>query len=334
MIPYGLDQTELQTLLSKSSADVLIAEAGVVQLESALTKASSIKTVILVVKQGSMHIDWTEQPEGVGPLKISQWHDIIKGGKAPTEALAADKDTKTGPIATFGKGSTGQYELFEYTSENIIAGVAALRSTLLREYRITPSDILLSTASLTESYALCWTMAALFSGASIALNSVAGDSVDLTLAASGASPTIIVCSAGTIAKHADKIPTPGLAQKFSNYFQKRNMAAGHMSPSKPSSLTPNLSALRVLLISQRDTEKNAKVSSNILASLRLALGTRTAYALTSGSVAGAVTQTNILDYRVKGLKANVGAPLSCLELFLTGDDQDLDQDFPKGKVCV
>lgn len=300
-----------------------------------MSAAPSIKNIIWKVEEASKHIDWTDKPDGIGSVELYQWHDIVAERKASTEVPALDKDSKTGPIATFWKGKGDKYELIEYSPETIVAGIGGLLSTLVREHRITHRDTLLSTASFTESYALCWALAAIYSNASIALNSVAGDSIDLTLATTGVSPTIIVASAGTIAKYHGKIAadSPGISQQISRYFTERDLAQGYMSSSKPSGVTPNWSKLRVLLVAQPDTDSR-KVNSSVLAEMRVALATRTAYALTSSAVAGAVTQTNILDYRDKGNKVNVGAPVTSLELFVTGDDQDLDQDIPKGKVCI
>ena len=51
-------------------------------------------------------------------------------------------------------------------------------------------------------------------------------------------------------------------------------------------------------------------------------------------MAGAVSQTNILDYRDKGLVSNVGIPLTSVEIYLTGEEEGgaLEGERPRGKV--
>lgn len=68
--------------------------------------------------------------------------------------------------------------------------------------------------------------------------------------------------------------------------------------------------------------------------LRSGLGIRIAYALAAKNVAGAVSQTNILDYRSKSGLAHFGPPLSSVEVFLTGDEEDMGKALPRGKIVV
>jgi len=163
---------------------------------------------------------------------------------------------------------------------------------------------------------------------------VAGDDVDLSLATVGISPTIIVASSGTMAKyHAKTSTTLSLASKFTRYFRKRTLQAGNLPSKRPTVALSTLSKLRLLLISQPDYQKSP-LSSSLLSSLRLALGTRIGYSLTAGSVAGAVAQTNILDYRDKGHSICVGPAVSSVEISVTGDESAMGVPQPRGKVRI
>ena len=57
--------------------------------------------------------------------------------------------------------------------QNIIAATSAILNAFPRTHRMSPTDIILPTIPLTESYALSWTLATLFSNATLALTSVA-----------------------------------------------------------------------------------------------------------------------------------------------------------------
>lgn len=69
--------------------------------------------------------------------------------------------------------------------------------------------------------------------------------------------------------------------------------------------------------------------------MRLLLGARIGYALTTPLVAGAVAQTNILDYRDKGRDiVCYGAPLSSVEINLEGEEDVMGTSTPKGKLSI
>jgi hypothetical protein len=70
----------------------------------------------------------------------------------------------------------------------------------------------------------------------------------------------------------------------------------------------------------------------MLSDLRLFFGARVGYALTAARIAGAICQTNILDYREKPGSSHFGAPLSCLEIHLAGEEEHMKQSMPQGKV--
>lgn len=216
--------------------------------------------------------------------------------------------------------------------------------TLSRSQAIGSDDVVLPIAPLTSSFALMLTFAALFSHATVALNSVAGESVDLALATSSIQPTIIVAASQSISNYHERLmkTQTGTLSKLSRYWQNSSLLKGTM-PKMPSFGPPgqhaSLSKLRLLLIYHRADDKDSpRLSTAALADLKILLGARTCYALTASGVAGAICQTNIFDYRQSHERySHFGPPLSCVEVLLTGaeDDEKLGSAEPQGKVvCI
>jgi hypothetical protein len=216
-------------------------------------------------------------------------------------------------------------------------------SALPRTQRISADDLLLPTSSLMSSYPLCLTFAALYSNASVALNSVAGEDVNFSLAASGVAPTIIVTSSRTILDYHSKAMASqtGLTASISRFIQKRSLQAGNM-PSRNAiaklaeiDTKLSLSKLRLLFVAHRvGDRKSPKLQSSALADLRMLLGARIGYALTAPQVAGAVCQTNVFDYRQTEGFNRFGPPLSSVEVNLTGDEDRVSKQDPRGKVSL
>lgn len=101
--------------------------------------------------------------------------------------------------------------------------------------------------------------------------------------------------------------------------------------------------MRLLFVYHRAGDENSpRLSSTALRDLKILLGARTCYALTTSGVAGAIAQTNMLDYRHTSEEggSHFGPPLSCVEVLLTkdgnetGDDEEemLGGGEPQGKV--
>ena len=180
------------------------------------------------------------------------------------------------------------------------------------------------------------TLAALYNNASIALNSVAGDRVDVELASEGVKPTIIVCSTLTaLGIHTKTAQLQlGALMPVTRLLSRRQLHSGNMSDTKPAVMKKSpLSQVRLLMLSHRAGDPaSPTLSTAIVMDLRIYPAVRIAYALTAGKVAGAVTQTNVLDYRDKGEEYHFGAPLSSVEIFLQGDEELMEGRGAKGKV--
>jgi hypothetical protein len=120
LVPHGLMPAALTKLLSMASPDVLIAEAGSVDIASSLSDCPGLKQVIWVSRGDAQHMDFNEVPEGAN-LQVSTWHATVEERKATTssEVLPFDKESNEAvqPISMFWPLGGDQYELIEYTSE-------------------------------------------------------------------------------------------------------------------------------------------------------------------------------------------------------------------------
>lgn len=206
---------------------------------------------------------------------------------------------------------------------------------------------MLAADSFSSSYVLCNVLAAIYSHASLAINSVAGPGVSLKTASLTVAPTVIIASAETMAAmHKQEIAEiKGTVQRFVHGTKSKSMVAGRMpsdtwlvkllSPSGTAESHPG--RLRLILVAERTGTDAPPLSSQMLSDLRIFNRSRICYALTAPDVAGAVSQTNLYDYRVdKSAKyGQFGAPLSCCEVKLTSsNDKDVDGNSPKGEINV
>lgn len=199
---------------------------------------------------------------------------------------------------------------------------------------------MLPTTALSDTYSLSLTLAALFTNASVALNSVAGPSVDLAIVSSGVSPTIVIASPESVKKLTSRLlqKQQSLPSQFGQWLQKRSFNSGIMP--KPNALTkvaatsqPSFVKLRLVFIPH--VIGSTEMTNDQLADVRVALGARVSYALTAPQVTGAICQTNAFDYRVTAAHEarKFGPPLSSVEIKLVGQGQ-VNEDNPEGKLFV
>lgn len=218
-----------------------------------------------------------------------------------------------------------------------MSAIGALNSSLPRNQRFNSNDLVLSIDSLARSYPLCQVMRALYANASVALNSVAGESVDFALATVGVSPTVIIASSRTMSDYHSKFMKPhsGFISSIARWFQAQRLDAGIMPShgllSQIANIGPtaelSFDKLRLMCISHRcDADKNVRLTYEQLTDLRIFIGARIVYALTGPGVAGAVSQTNVFDYRRLDGPSHFGSPLSSAEIQLTGARESQDQD--------
>ncbi|KAF9891263.1 hypothetical protein FE257_004827 [Aspergillus nanangensis] len=332
IIPHNLEPNALSTLLKKSEADVLIAEAGALDLSLVAKSNDQLSHVIWVAKLGSRHMDWNDVPADVqGRLGVSVWHELVdeKQDLEGLEVPSWEPNTPTPSVTTVWQSASGERELIEYQPENLVSAVAGLIYSMPRNQRFGSSDLVLSIDSLSRSYPLCQIMSALFQNASVALNSVAGEGVDFALATVGVSPTVIISSSSTMANYHEKFMKPhsGVLSSLARWVHSRKLDAGCMPShgllSQVASIGPtaelSLDKLRLLCVSHRfDADPKGRLTSAQLTDLRIFTGARVVYALTGPRVAGAISQTNVFDYRRLSGPSHFGPPLSSVEVLLTG----------------
>ncbi|KAJ5089122.1 hypothetical protein N7532_007806 [Penicillium argentinense] len=349
IVPHNLPADTLCAHLQKCKADALIAEAGSLDLSLVARGNKQLELVLWVAKEGNRHMDWHDVPTEVkGTLKTSVWHELVEEYKdlAGLDVPEYDPTTPAPAVNTVWPSSDPSGEFIDFKAENLVAAIAALGSALPRDQRFTPSDLVLSIDSLSRSYPLLQIMNALYSNASIALNSVAGEKVDFALATLGVSPTVIIASSRTMSDYHERVMKPhtGPVSSLGRWVQARTLDAGNM-PSKnifsqiarvgPTSEL-SLDNLRLLCISHRvDAEPAVRLTSEQLTELRIFTDARIVYALTGPGIAGAIAQTNVFDYRCLTGPSHFGAPLSSTELTLTDvSESEASNDNLEGQITV
>jgi hypothetical protein len=328
LVPYDLPIDKIISLLHESKADTVVAAVGSFPFDVITKSYPALKQLIWVVDEGSKHMDWNEVPKGTGgPVNVSTWQDIVQDAppSSGSELPLIDRTAALTKVIAFSPSG----KLVEYTQANVIAGTAGQLSSVPTSQRFNPADLFLPVDSLTSIYPLVLTLAALYSNASIALNSVADKSSNLLLATKSVAPTVIVTSPEVLSKVLSetdvKISSP--LYKIVHWFQTRALIEDGSMPnstifSRPfDALRPKLgsgaSKLRTIYISEQIEGNSTHLSAQDLSDLRIYTGARIIYALASPLVAGAVTQTSIFDYRVKvaDKRSHLGAPTTSVEIY-------------------
>lgn len=282
-------------------------------------------------------MDWNGVPESASDrLRVSVWHDIINDQASGAPENLPNNDNLAAPpevITIYQPSSPADpAEIVAFSHASLVAAIAALLVALPLRHRLTSADLVLPTDSFCNTYVLCYTFAAMFAHSGLAVNSVAGSDVDLAIASYAVKPTVIIASAGTLAAmHAkESAGITGGLQRLGMAVQAQALAAGRMPTDtvlsrvllpRDSRSTP--SRLRLILASERIAGGTPPLTAAALADLRIFTKARIAYALTCAGVAGAVAQSNVLDYRRDPGPgcAPFGGPVGSVELKLLSDDE-------------
>jgi acyl-CoA synthetase (AMP-forming)/AMP-acid ligase II len=335
LIPFDVSNDELISMLRRSAADTVITAPGAFPFDAVVKSYPALRNLIWVVDEGSKHLDWNEVPKGMGgSVNVATWSDILSdqpvtyGTDLPPADTNEPKD-----VITFWQSKPGQMEeMVRFTQANLVSGVAAQLAAIPTAQGLGPSDLFVPADSLTNAHTLVLTLAALFSNASVAFNSVAGKATDLVLATQGVAPTVIVASPGTLLRTHRESSTKlgGYLTKMSHYLQSRSLTQDGVMPAASAissfsdSLRPSIGTkpgkLRLVFVAEKAGAGTPPLSSAVLSDLRVFLGARVIYALTAAKVAGAVTQTGFYDYRMQddgpGKPSHFGPPLSSTEILL------------------
>ncbi|KAI9670846.1 MAG: hypothetical protein M1829_004735 [Trizodia sp. TS-e1964] len=350
LIPFDQSPDTLLNILQRTKPDILVSSAGSFPLSTIIKGYPALSQIIWVVAMGSRHLDWSEVPEGIGgSVGVSVWHDIIEDQKAIIgNDLVINTYESLSNVVTIWQPENGQVgEIFEFTQANLISAAAAQMSSVPSIERIISTDIFAPLDSLTSTYTLVLTLTALFSNASLVLNSVSGPKVDIPLATRSISPTVIVASslsASNMLKDTVKKLDKGI-HSFVHRMHKRTLSQGRMPGSNSITqffdrVMPVIGCkpgkLRLLFISQSPNLSSQLLLSEELDDLRIFTKAKVAYALTAKGVAGAVTQTNVFDYRPStspNSPAHFGSPLGCIEIKLV-NAHGFESGFPQGEIHV
>ncbi|PVI04339.1 hypothetical protein DM02DRAFT_611596 [Periconia macrospinosa] len=332
LIPYNQPHPTLIELLNHADVDSLISNAGAIPLEDVKKGVSGLRNIVWTVEKPKRHMDWNEVPEGIGgKIDVSVWHQLVQDQKNASTSLPQDAGKAPNVVFLWQEAVGKPAQIIEFTQQNLAAATGALISALPAAHRFNASDTFLPADSLTESYTLCLTLAALYLHATVVVNSVAGPGVDLTLATRSIAPTVTVVSAETAAKlhSTTNASVTGALKKLAHSAETRVLTAGRLptdtffsrlnAPTRADiGTTPG--KLRLVFVAERAGLNTPPLTSEDLSDLRIYSKARVIYALTAGQVAGAVTQTNIYDYRREVTSStkhsHFGVPLSCLEVKL------------------
>lgn len=326
ILPFDQPDDAVISMLRRSAADTVVTAPGSFPFDVVVKNYPSLRQLIWVVDEGSKHMDWNEVPQGAGgSVNVSTWQEIVNEGP-----VAAGKDLppfegqkEPRDVTIFWQSKPGQQEeMVRFTSANLISGIAAQLFAVPTAQRISPSDLFLPADSLANTHTLVLTLAALFSNASVAFNSVASQADDLAIATRGVSPTILVATPRALLKthkEATARVNSSVIARTLHRLQTRKLTQNGVMPS-----SGNGSKLRLILTAERISADTPKLSSAVLSDLRVFTGARIMYALTAAKVAGAVTQTSFYDYRVfeneKG-GSHFGPPLTSTEIFFKDTPQ-------------
>lgn len=105
--------------------DVLIAEAGALEVHRVFSGCQNLKQVMLVTKPGNEHMDFAEDAEMAGSkLKVSTWHDLVEENKslALSEVPPVDRQAPS-PSLSLIESSDDTTSVVEYTSEVSISPI-------------------------------------------------------------------------------------------------------------------------------------------------------------------------------------------------------------------
>lgn len=329
ILPFNQPENHILDMLRSSMADTVVTIPGCFPLDSIFRAFPSLRQIIWVVDRGNKHLDWNEVPKGTGgTVDIATWSDIL-ADNPPTAGTELLQISTTPPkdIVMFWSKKSGEIEEMDtFTHSNIVSGIAGQLSAIPTANRLSPADLFLPADSLANIHTLVLTLTALFSNSSVAFNSVAEGSEDLILAAQGVAPTVIVATPLMLLKFHEEMSqkVASFIPKIIHRLQTRSLTKlGYMPDSSLNdSLRPVIGTtpgrLRLIFTADRAGAGTKALSSRVLSDLRVFLGARVVYALSGSGVAGAVTQTNMHDYRVQedDTYSHFGSPLVCTEILL------------------
>ncbi|KAL0465827.1 hypothetical protein QR685DRAFT_127633 [Neurospora intermedia] len=352
ILPFEQPEEDVISMLRRSGADTVITAPGSFPFDLVAKHYPNLRQLIWIVDEGSRHMDWNEVPEGTGSsVNVSTWHEIIGDSPAAAghELPPLEGQQEPSDVILFWQFKSGiPSEMVTFTAGNFASAIASQLFAIPTSQKMGPSDLFLPADSLANSYTLVLTLAALFSNASVALNSVGTQAYDLAAATRGISPTILVATpAALVMTHQETASNfSSLIARNLHWLQTRHLTQYGVMPTASflssyyDSLRPSIGTkpgkLRLILTAECVGSDTPRLSSQMLSDLRAYTGARIIYALSAAKVAGAVAQTLFYDYRVFEDKcSHFGPPLSSTEVFFKdmGEYKTTDS-VSKGEIFV
>ncbi|KAI0169606.1 hypothetical protein GGR52DRAFT_550720 [Hypoxylon sp. FL1284] len=357
LLPFDQPEDAIISMLQRSSADTVVTSPGAFPFDNVVKSYPALRQLIWVVDEGNKHLDWNEVPKGMGgSVNVSTWQDVLNDNpqSAGTGLPEIDPKADIQDVVFFWQSKPGTLEeMVRFTQGNLVSAISAQLAAIPQKERFTPADLFLPSASLSASFPLVLTFAALYANASVAFNSVAGTAPDLVLATTGVAPTIVVATPQTLTKtHAEtiaKIASP--LSRLSHWASTQSLVQSGAMPvasfltSLNDSLRPRIGSaptpgkLRLLYVADPAGAGAPRLSERALSDLRVFTRARVVHALSAPRVAGAAAQTQFHDYRVAGdgrAPAHFGPPLSSTEVVLrdTPDARITDDAYYTGEIVV
>ncbi|KAA8634437.1 hypothetical protein SMACR_03238 [Sordaria macrospora] len=320
VLPFDQPEEDVISVLRRSGADTVITAPGCFPFDLVAKHYPSLRQLIWIVEEGSRHMDWNEVPEGTGSsVNVSTWHEIIGDSPAAAgrELPPLEGQKEPSDVILFWQYKSGiPSEMVTFTAGNFASAIASQLFAIPTSQKMGPSDLFLPADSLANSHTLVLTLAALFSNASVALNSVGTQAYDLAAATRGISPTILVATPAALVKtHQETATNFSLIARNLHWLQTRHLTQYGVMPTA-SLLSSYYDSLRPSIGTKPGKLRLILTAERVLSDLRAYTGARIIYALTAAKVAGAVAQTLFYDYRVFEDKcSHFGPPLSSTEVF-------------------
>lgn len=119
IIPHNLPTERLSSYLRQAGADLLVAEAGAVDISIQCKENANLRNVVWVSREGGQHVDWSQTPDEVaGQVSVADWRQLVQSKKdsVGSELPASDPDLPLHPLTTvWTTGAAGQGTFVEYT---------------------------------------------------------------------------------------------------------------------------------------------------------------------------------------------------------------------------
>ncbi|KAK6358581.1 hypothetical protein TWF730_007907 [Orbilia blumenaviensis] len=346
-IEYPAEPEVIADKLRMTNAEILIMPAASLDIND-LNVATLLKHVILVVEEGSRHLDFAADPDAKVTLK--EWHDIAANGHKTPRPEKIDESLPH--MVVFSKDVKLQKNVaVSYSHVNIVAAVSAQATAPAPKDQFQSIDVFTPAATLADQFCRIITYTAMLSGCTIIINAVTPPSGSLQSSCANAVPSIIVVPADSLSAigRLSKAAQVELFHEWMHIYQLRKLTRYGQVPRHSAFARfndydrPNLGkSLRLIYVAENPAEGTTPISCNMLNDLRAIFFSKVVYALTyPPAAAGAITQTMSFDYRpgedTKTFKdSHLGAPLSCIEVKLrdAGGYTVDHTDGPMGEIVI